>query len=906
MLLHVIPSPLLRARLRRAALYSSLGCVLAFSACSSSEPEPLPSATPAAITLPKKTLEKLSSFELDNHARIIVEENHTAPVVSVQAWVKAGSADEAKPGVAQLTQRLLLRGTKNHPGDSASKQIATVGGELRSYTTLDNTVISATLASRFVDLAADLVSDILLGPAFDDAEVKRELASMRAENFARSQRATTLVSELLFATAFTKHPYRQRQTDADLAKLTRDDVVQHFNRLFRGANLTVIVSGDVQAQEARNRLAQAIKTLPPGTPTPARVAESEPTTPLHATSTYQGEQAHIALGWRIPALDHVDSFALDLLAVVLGQGEASRLQANLVRSNQVSDAYSFAFSGRDPGLFTIGFSAAPAKIDRSVQEAFEQVATLRSEVLSSSELARAKKIVIAEEFYQRETISGGARKLGFFASVLGDPAYADRYLQKLAAVTAEDLRIVANRYLTAERLTAVVVAPKASEPKSSAVINVAQVTEQKLAKLAPNIDAKTGPLGVARITLPSGTTVLVQEDHRLPLVAVRAVFPGGLRYENSRNNGINTLLATMITRGTKQRRPEQMAKELEDLGAKIEGFSGHNVFGVRAELTKAAFEPAFELVGEMLINPSFEADELERERPEVLADIRAREDNGSTLAVDLFTETMFDNSPLRLRPNGTVESVSTIKADDLTAYYAKHYSRDRLVIAIVGDVTVGEVSKQAERLFGRVATRTDLLSPIVDGPLLQARHVERARDRGAANALVGVRGLPSRHADRPALELLGTVLTRPGGRLTKLMDQASTDKATLAQRVDGVFIDAPEGGYLASFLSTTPDKLGVAMEATKQQWQRLGKEQIGQSELDEARRYLIGTRARRVETIGGRASALALGEAYGLGYDFDARFEEKVATLTPADLMRVAQVAFADQQLVSVAVRPVK
>lgn len=895
--------------MRRLRLLTRTVAFAPLLACSTEEPQPVAAAEPP-IALPKKTLEKQSVFELDNGLRVILDENHSAPIVSLQAWVRAGSADELAAGAAELTQRLLQKGSKSFANGEGERRIQTVGGTWSGYTTLDNSVVETSLASRFVELGIDVLSDALLQPQLEEADLKRELQAMRKDAAIRDQNVATQVSTLLFANAFSAHPYRRAlaATETQLQKLTREQVVQHKERFWVARNLTLVVSGDIQQNPVRERIEKAFASLPSGQKAAARQAEPE-AKQVAVQQTFSGQNVHLALGFHTPALDHSDTFALQLLSVVLSQGEGARLKNALVREGLASDAYSFAFAGRDPGLFTVGITTSPKQQEQVVAALNTELASLHEEVVSNAELDRAKKQLVTAELYQRESVAGAARKIGFYASVLGDPSYADRSLQRLNSVTGDELREVARRYLRADKLCAVSMTPAPqgvavdtgsnSQPTNSLSRALISGLSERLANTTKADDVVTSPNGVARIVLPSGTVVLVNEDHRLPLVAVRAVYPGGLRYETARNNGINALIARLLTASTKRHKAAELTADLEELGARIEGFSGNNVLGVRAELTKNAFEPAFEIIGEMLTQPAFDAAELERERPELLREIRARVDNGSSQTTDLFAETLFDQSPLRLRATGTVESVSPLKADDLQKYFAAHYTRDHLVIAIVGDVRVSDVKKQAERLFGRALPRTELLAPVAEGPLTAPRHVERNITRGSSNALLGVRGLPSRHPDRPALELLSVVLTHPNGRLAKMV-------SSLGARLDGVFIDAPEGGYLGALLSANKDTVKTLLRAATNEWLRLSRDELSAAELDEARRYLIGQRARRVETFGGRASALALGEAYGVGHDYDASFEAKLAAITPAELLRVASGLFTEQQLVSVSLLSTK
>jgi zinc protease len=876
---------------------------LALTACA---PPPKLTPTPLAADSPlQKEGLRYTSLQLPSGLTLIVEENHAAPVAAIELWVKAGAADEpaGQAGVARLTQRMIVHGGKKHTG-ALEREVEAVGGAVSAWSAYDQSVFQVVSASRFFDGALTALAEAVTSPDFDDGEIKKEVAVARDELRRASRQPSREISRLLFETAFTQHAYRRSAlgTEESVSKLGHGELEAFYKRAYRTNNIAIVVTGDVNPQALRaaidKRFAGLGKSNDARTP---RAAEPPQKEPREKTVAADVPQTYVAFAWHIPAVIDVDVFALDVLAVILGQGETSRLTAHLKHDRSiVSDTYAFAYLAKDPGLLTAGLSAIPSRASSASAALLGEIYSLRADVVSPSELEKAKRIILNDNFYGRQTAEGSARKLGFFTAVADDASLEDRYFRSIYNVSADDVRRVANKYLTATNMTAVALVPKGDGFKAASLVGEADKQEKALAARGQLALPKPGALAVYRVTLPSGAVVLVQEDHRVPTIAVRASFIGGIRDETPQNNGIGNLLARLITRGTKKRSAADIRTLVDNSGASIDGFSGQNIFGLRGDFLKASFDQGLELLAEMLAQPSFAQDELDRERAVVLEEIRGREDSLSSRAFDLFAQTLYDTHPFRLKPYGTVESVSALKAEDLAAFYRANYPVGRMVLSVVGDVSAARVLAQLQRLFGNGDKVEASHTPADDPPLAAPRNAERNIERQQAAAVLGFRGVRVKDADRYALDLLSAVLAGPSGTLS----QDLVDKQQLALRVNGFAIEGLEPGYFAIYLAAAPDKMDAALNATKKTLATLAQAPLAAGEIDRAKRYLMGTHAMSLEAATARAAAMAIGELYGLGYDNDLHYDDLVSKLTAADLTRVAQQYLDMNRLAVAIVRP--
>jgi zinc protease len=293
------------------------------------------------------------------------------------------------------------------------------------------------------------------------------------------------------------------------------------------------------------------------------------------------------------------------------------------------------------------------------------------EEVPPEELAKAKTILESDRVYDKETVQGYARKLGFFSAIAGDPNFEERYLAALQKTTAADLRRVAAQYLRTSNLSIYVQVPerKASQaagqdgqgPAARAQgrrkrRNARKRAFARAAAAAPDSDR------VIRHVFPSGLKLLILRDSSVPVVALRATWVGGLRYEDDRSNGISNMLAALLVRGTKTRSAEQIMNEVEGMAGALTGYSGRNSLGLQAEFLSRYFERGFDLVADCILNAAFSEDELEKERRIVLDDIHAQEDNLGQVAFKLFHSAMWQKHPYRLDPMGTPQTVAGSRA----------------------------------------------------------------------------------------------------------------------------------------------------------------------------------------------------------------------------------------------------
>jgi zinc protease len=839
------------------------------------------------------------NFRLENGLNVVLDENHAAPVVAFQAWVRVGSADEPPElaGIAHVFEHMLFKGTKKRGVGQIAQEVESAGGEINAWTSYDETTYHLVLASDFFDTGLDILADTLQNAAFDPNELERERQVVLEEIKQGLDDPDRMAAQGLFQTAFAVHPYGRPIIGSaeTVRRLGRDDLVAFFKKHYVASNVTLVVVGDFSSERARRKIAAAFGGMPPGSPAPARTAQPVQKAPLVRAVARDVKEAQVLLGFRAPAVGHEDIPALDLLAVVLGQGESSRLNLEVVRNRQlVTSASAYTFAARNPGLFVIGASLPPGRVDDAARALVDEALRLAREEVSPEELGKSRNMLESDRIFDRETVQGYARKLGFFASIADDLAFETRYFDRLARLTVADLRRVAERYLRVSTMSLFVQIP---ESRSERRADRAEKAVGRLRKVVAGAEARadrryarpqTTPVvdEVVRHVFPSGMTVLILRDTSVPIVAVRATWVGGLRYEDAQTNGISNLTAALLTRGTKTRSAEDIMKTVEGMAGSLSGYSGRNSLGLQAEFLSRHWERGLDLVADCLLHPTFSDEEIEKERRIVLDDLRAQQDNLGHVAFQAFQRTLWTTHPYRLDPLGTAASVSGFSRRKLLSFFRQHYGPGNLTLAIVGDVDTQSVLRRLGILFRDAGAKSSpAAAPPAEKPLQEPQQTFKFLAREQAHMVVGFPGITLDSPDRFALEILAQVLSGQGGRLFVEI----REKRALAYRVSAFSMEGIDPGYFAVYIATSPHQLEEALDGVRSELRRVAKEGVTLQELRRAQRYLIGTHAIGLQRKSAIAAALAFHEAYGQGWRTYRKYAEHISQVKAVDVQSVAR-----------------
>jgi len=843
---------------------------------------------------------------LPNGLTLIHEAQAAAHVVAFQIWVNVGGADELpdEAGLAHLHEHMLFKGTERRGPGVIAHDIEAHGGEVNAWTSFDQTVYHTVMASPFAREGLDVLSDAVRFPAFDPAELARECEVVVEEIKRAEDTPARRASRDLFEESYRIHPYRLPVlgTPESVRATTRERILTFYRRHYTPENMTLVAVGDVPLASVQG-WAEELLGGDWGRPrAPGRNRPPEPPRTGRRIRLVPDEvkEAWLNLSFAIPAGDHEDVPALDLLAMLAGQGETSRLFRQVKRTLRlVNEVSAYAYTPLDPGLFGVGMTLPGPQARAALTEVARTMTQLTKAPPSEEELETLKALVESEAVYQRETVQGLARKLGQYETTLGGFEAEERYHARVAALTPEALLQAAWKYLNFDTVVVTGLLPagvELTEAEVHAALDDAwrapgvTTPPRRVPAVRPSPPPKLQGTGaenghVVIETLPNGATLVVREERAAPLVAMRAAFLGGLRFETAEDNGLTNLVARMLTRGTTALGAEEIQHVLDACAGSMAGATGRNSLSLRGEFLSKHFARALDLFAECLLEPAFPEEELEHERHLLLQEIAAREDRPSALAFDLFARTLFESHPYRLPQQGERATVERLTVEQLRRYHAQHLDPSQMVLAVIGDVHTDDVLKSSRALFGAAGGK-GLAPPEVprEPPPTARRRAHRPLSKSQAHLVLGFQGLTVDDPDRHALEVLSTVLSGMGGRLfTELRDKRSMAYSVTSMAVEGV-----DPGHFAVYIGTSADKREAAEEAIEVELRKIVEAQVAPAELDRARAHLIGTHEIGLQRNASRAALLALDTTYGLGLDNFENYDAHVAAVTAEDVQRVA------------------
>src|SRR6266513_710725 len=287
-----------------------------------------PPESSALISFPPSTAQK---WILPNGLTVVVQEDHSAPVASVQAWCATGSIDEDQhlgAGLSHILEHMLFKGTKTRGANEIAQKIQDVGGYINAYTSFDRTVFWIDVPKHGVSTALEILADATMNSTLPPAESQKEQEVIRREFAMGMDDPDRMAGLLLFATAYQRHPYRFPVIgEIEIYnQLTQEQVMQYYKTRYVPNNLTFIVVGDVDAQKVQRQLGEVFKPYPEKSLKPVFIPAEPPQLGRREVhQEFATELTHLSLAWHIPEVTHPDVPALDLPSTILGDGRSSRL-----------------------------------------------------------------------------------------------------------------------------------------------------------------------------------------------------------------------------------------------------------------------------------------------------------------------------------------------------------------------------------------------------------------------------------------------------------------------------------------------------------------------------------------------------------------------------------------------------
>lgn len=837
------------------------------------------------VQVPATTAKK---WVLPNGLTIIVQEDHSAPVASVQAWCETGSIDEDKhmgAGLSHILEHMLFKGTEKRNNSEIALKIQDAGGYINAYTSYDRTVFWIDIPAKGVSDALDILSDAMMNSKLPPEEYKKEQEVIRREFAMGYDDPDRMTSLSLFATAFSVSPIRTPVIGhlEVYNALTRDDVMEYYKARYVPNNLFFVVVGDVDAEKVHEQLANYFADYPRKALNPIYIPkEPEQLGYRESHTEFPTKLSRVSMAWHIPDITHPDMPALDLLSNILGAGRSSILYKQLRDTGIAVSVSAFTYAPANTGLFGMDATLEAANREKAQKMMLQIMEDLKKNGVKPEDLEKAKKLSVSGQLQGLTTMRGIASDLGSNWLQTRNLNFSHDYINALQKVTVDDIKRVLHTYFDDKNLTVVSLNPPGSLGAEKTTAATAQAGE------------------IQKFDLPNGLRLLVREDHRLPLVSAVACFKAGQLAETAKDNGISRLYSRAVLKGTKTRSSTQIADQIESVGGSIGADAGNNSITFAVKVTQPDLKLGLDILSDVLTNATFPDDQIKNEKQLQLAAIKDELDQPTAVARNLMRATLYPEHPLGLRALGTPESVAAIDRQQLLDFQKKYIVGANGVIAVFGDVKAEEVKALVEKDFGALPKGEVQLADVA-----QPKPVDKditAEDTGKSQAILmyGYLGADMKSPDRDALDLINTASSDLGSRFFIRI----REKMGAAYFVGASQAPSLVPGPFIFYVGTSPQKVEAVKPELLDEIKKLAADGLTDVELARAKEKLLGQQDIRNQSNDAFAASSALDELYGLGYDHYKEVRKHVQEITLDDVKHVANKYFDGKPTVLVVVKP--
>lgn len=869
-------------------------------------------------------MDSMQTYALSNGMQVIAKQVHAVPIVSVFVWYRVGAQDEpaGQSGLAHFLEHMLFKGTPRFPKGEISRLVARTGGNQNAFTSNDYTAYYETLPSEHLELALQIEADRMQHALLDPGETEKERTVILSELDGNRNHPQVRLRDLVLAQTWLTHPYRRPIIGwrEEVEKLTAEQLRAFYRMYYQPGNACLVVVGDFQPDQLKNLVEKNFGVFPSGPKIVRPVFPAETQSgQRRAVLKDHGSSALVQLVLPIPPAGHPDQYALTVLNDALTRGKTSRLYKALVETSLATEISGSPHEMRDNGIWEF-FAVCqrgvdPKRVEAAMLAEFEKVKRLP---LDPKEFARSVTQTRAQLIYSRESLTEQATIYGFYQTVAGDWKLPDLYPEKVAGVTADQVRRAAEKYLNPDHFTVGNFLPLDGEQAGPAAALPAEGV-LRVRSAGPLLEAQqnlppapggTQAGGAAsqssaqRFVLSNGLTLLVQSNFSNPTLSVSGLVRGGIASEPVQTPGLCWMHAALLDRGTKKRNAAQLADDLENRAARLSYAAGPEELNFSGEALSEDAGVLLAALAETLSEPVFPAEEVEKVRKELLTDCRMAQDNVSSQAWKGFFGLAYPvGHPLRRNLMDSESGLAKLQRAELAAYHAAWIRPDSTVISIAGAVTPEGMRELAEKLFGswRAAGQPGRAEVADMQPVRAVRDVKKIMPgKHESIVILGHEGIhrldPEYYPAYVANHVLG------GSGLSSQLMRTVRDEEGLTYGIYSQFRLMHSMRPWCVIFQADPGKVERAVAATLEQVRLLQSGKLAEPILDDAREQLVGGLVMSLETNAGLAHLNREIEYHQLGKNYLQDYARAVRGVDSSRMVKAAERWFhPDAYLLSVA-----
>ena len=774
---------------------------------------------------------------------------------------------------------MVFDGTSDIPASSIRSKIKSMGGVTNGFTGLDKTEYYITVPTKNAYEAIRLLGDITFNPAFREEDVEKEKGVILSEIRLNLDDPSSRVMRSLWNTAYREHPYKLPIIgyEDSLKSLKREDLIRYHKLRYSTNNAILTVAGDVKKDSVFSEIKNIFGNYKMGkNPNIAVPLEGGQNSRRKSTDYMETNLGYLAMGYHTISMPDKDLHALDVLGIILGDWDGSRLNKKLVKNDKLLYAVSSTnYTPKYPGLFIIYGVGDYKSLEFAQNGILDVIEKIKNGSISDDEISAAKNIVISQYIQSLETSAGLASQMSQGEFFAGDPDFFKNYVDAVKLLKKDDILHVAKKYLNNNNLTVSYLYPNYALGDSE------KDTSQASHAYVPK-----------KIELQNGIRLILKEDHRIPKISIVCAFLGGTRVESEMDNGISNLTSAVLLKGTNSRKESDIKPFIEKSGGMISHFSGKNSFGISASVLSDNIESLLDILEDVLANPSFPKEEIDKEKDKILAAIKAEENDIYSVGFQSLSKELFPNYHYGFRVIGEEVSLKNLDREDLIDFHKKFCVTENLVIAVSGDFDPLSLKSLIEKKFSRMPRKVIDIKSSKPSALNDLKEKSLQMDKKQSMVVIGFRGTAVDNIDKYPLQILASILSGENGRLySKIRDDLGVSYAQGAFQNAGL-----DAGYVITYVATDEINIKKTKEIILEELDKIKSGDIENEEIALAKAELVGQYEISLERQIAISYEMGLDELYDIGYDSYMDYSKNIMSITKDEVIKTATKYFVSDE----------
>lgn len=836
------------------------------------------------------------SKKLESGQLVLVKEVRDNPIVTINTWIRTGSIneDDTNSGVAHFLEHLFFKGSKNVPSGEFDKILESKGAITNAATSKDFTQYYITIPSNEFDLALKLHSDMLLNPLVPRKELEKERLVVLEEISRGLDNPVNVVYNNLFKVIYnqSKHPYFRPVIGSKdiISTISREQILDFYNKWYTPNNMITVVSGDVDSKYAISEIEKAFKT---DVKTQNKISYPN-ISPIKGEIKISEEkdvaQGYMAIGFSAPKfVDSKDTYALDLLAVILGGSNSSILNVELKEKKQLVNSISTSYSQYlDDGLFIISSTYKPEKFSAVKKEIFDEIQKVKDGNITKEQLQKAKNMIKSSTAYSRESASNIANELGFFAFYFNSPNAYNDYLKKIDNIKLKDVIKVAKKYLSSSDYAISTVMPKGFVEVSDVVNKAAAV---KIFPDSGKIVEQTDK--VTKYLLDNGATLIVRNNSHNAIVAIDIYAKGGTFIEDK--IGAAFLASANAKRGTRKYSYEELNSYLDENGIKLSLSSRPDMFNISLLTTKDKVKESLLVLDEIVNYPEFSKIEIDKTIKQYKEYVNSLKDRPLAYAMDEFQFLAYENYPYSRNNQVTLKNIDSINRDDIISYYNSILDAKNLVISVTGDVDDSKLIKSFNHIFeDKTKNKIEVKNYLKEQYIPSENVVKRLSNFGKETSWILLSYKTSNMYNLKEVATLRVINSLLGSGMSSRLFKSLRENQGLAYQVGSQIDQNANDGAIVAYIGTNSKNEEVALDGILFEFNKLKTEFVSNKELNEAKDKLLGNMIIALETNMDRAEFMGRYSVYGYDLNILENLKNEIKNVTSSDILTFANKYFSN------------